>query len=419
MKKKCIPLTLAFLMAFSQAVPAFAAEAGGEWISGWTGKAGSTEYSVDISGDSFVLSNNKVNNGKFTDGEDSIIYAAQKISGEEDFTFSATVSIDSYSVTEESSNPQQGSVGIAVLDDLYNKTDDIAYTDSLFLGSYAPDKKSDMAIYPIIRDNSDKKAVGEALSDTFKNSGENLGEFDLKIEKSGNMYTFTCGEKSYSAEVYSFDGDIYPALYIARNAKASFKNVKLDIAEKRPVKVEIKDAQTEYFYGQALKPVTAVVSYSDGTSAETSELSVKGYKAETLGKQKLTVSAGAAKTQFTVTVKPRTVQAINVDYLPVKTKYAKGGVFNSDGLQVSAVYADGSSEILDSENINIKLGGKTVKDGDILPSAGKLTAIVSRKDTKGVKSGKAVDRFDVEVSTKTVTKLEITPPAKTKYYVGD
>ena len=143
MKKKCIPLTLAFLMAFSQAVPAFAAEAPGEWVSGWTGKAGSTEYSVDISGDSFVLSNNKVNNGKFTDGEDSIIYAAKKISGEEDFTFSATVSIDSYSVMEESSNPQQGSVGIAVLDELYNKTDDIAYTDSLFLGSYAPDKKSE------------------------------------------------------------------------------------------------------------------------------------------------------------------------------------------------------------------------------------------------------------------------------------
>lgn len=419
MKKKCIPLTLAFLMAFSQAVPTFAAPVEGEWIKGWTGKADNTEYSVDGEGSSFVLSNNKVNNGKFTDGEDSIIYAAQKISGDEDFTFSATVSIDSYSVMEESSNPQQGSVGIAVLDELFNKTDNIAYTDSLFLGSYAPDKKSDMAIYPIIRDNSDKKSVGDALSDSFKNAGEGLGKFDLKIEKSGNMYTFTCGEKSYSAEVYSFDGDIYPALYIARNAKASFENVKLDIADKHPVKVEIKDAQTEYFYGQALKPITAAVSYSDGSSAETTELSVKGYKPETLGKQKLTVSAGAAKTQLTVTVKPRTVQSVNIDYLPVKTKYAKGGVFNSEGLQVSAVYSDGSSEVIDSKDINIKLGSKAVKDGDILPAAGRLTAVVSRRDTKGVNSGKAVARFDVEVSPKTVTKLEITPPAKTKYYVGD
>ncbi len=419
MKKKCIPLTLAFLMAVSQAMPAFGAEASGEWLTGWTGKAGSTEYSVDGSGDSFVLANNKVNNGKFTDGEDSIIYAAKKISGEEDFTFSATVSIDEYSVMAESSNPQQGSVGIAVLDDLFNKTDDIAYTDSLFLGSYAPDKKSDMAIYPIIRDNSDKKTVGDALSDTFKNEGENLGEFELKIEKSGNMYTFTCGEKSYSAEVYNFDGDIYPALYIARNAKASFKNVKIEIADRRPVKVEIKDAQTEYYYGQALKPVTALVTYSDGTTAETSELSVKGYKPETVGKQKLTVSAGAAKTRYTVTVKPRTVKTISVDYTPVKTKYAKNGVFNSTGMQVSAVYEDGSSEVLDNDSVNIKLGGKTVKDGDILPTAGKLTAFVTRKDEKGVKSGKAVARFDVEVSPKTVTSLEIKPPAKTKYYVGD
>ena len=77
MKKKCIPLTLAFLMAFSQAVPAFAAPVNGEWLKGWTGKAGSTDFTVTENGDSFVLSNDKVNNGKFTDGEDSIIYAAQ------------------------------------------------------------------------------------------------------------------------------------------------------------------------------------------------------------------------------------------------------------------------------------------------------------------------------------------------------
>ena len=419
MKKKCIPLTLAFLMAFSQAVPAFAAPVNGEWLKGWTGKAGSTDFTVTENGDSFVLSNDKVNNGKFTDGEDSIIYAAQKISGEEDFTFSATVSIDEYSLGEESSNPQQGSVGIAVLDDVFNKTDDVTYTDSLFLGSYAPDKKSDMAIYPIIRDNSDKKAVGDALSDTFKNTGEKLGEFDLTIAKSGNMYTFTCGDKSYTSEVYSFDGDIYPALYIARNAKASFKNVKLETADKRPEKITVTKAETEYFYGQALSPVTALVNYTDGSSVETSEISVKGYKPEKLGKQKLIVSLGSAKTELYVTVKPRITTDINVDYTPVKTVYAKNGVFSAQGMQVSATYSDGSTEILDADDLNVKIGGKNVKDGDILPTAGKFDAIVTRKSAKGYEAGKAAGRFKVEVSAKTVTKLEVVPPAKTKYYIGD
>ena len=419
MKKKCIPLTLALLMSFSQAVPAFASPVTGEWLKGWTGKAGSTDYTVSENGDSFVLSNDKVNNGKFTDGEDSIIYAAQKISGEEDFTFSATVSIDEYSLGEESSNPQQGSVGIAVLDDVFNKTDDIAYTNSVFLGSYAPDKKSDMAIYPIIRDNSDKKSVGDALSDTFKNTGEDLGEFELSITKSGNMYTFACGENKYSAEVYSFDGDIYPALYIARNAKASFKNVKLDIADKRPEKVTVKEAETVYFYGQALKPVTAVISYTDGSQAETSEVSVKGYKPEKLGKQKLIVSAGAAKTVLDVTVKPRVTTDIEVDYAPVKTVYPQNGVFSTQGMQVRAKYNDGSEEILDDDDYTVKFAGKTFKDGDILPKAGVYTATVERKSEKGCEKGKAVDRFKIEVSAKTVTKLDVVPPAKTKYYIGD
>ena len=419
MKKKCIPLTLALLMSLSQAVPAFASPVTGEWLKGWTGKAGSTDYTVSENGDSFVLSNDKVNNGKFTDGEDSIIYAAQKISGEEDFTFSATVSIDEYSLGEESSNPQQGSVGIAVLDDVFNKTDDIAYTNSVFLGSYAPDKKSDMAIYPIIRDNSDKKSVGDALSDTFKNTGEDLGEFELSITKSGNMYTFACGENKYSAEVYSFDGDIYPALYIARNAKASFKNVKLDIADKRPEKVTVKEAETVYFYGQALKPVTAVISYTDGSQAETSEVSVKGYKPEKLGKQKLIVSAGAAKTVLDVTVKPRVTTDIEVDYAPVKTVYPQNGVFSTQGMQVRAKYNDGSEEILDDDDYTVKFAGKTFKDGDILPKAGVYTATVERKSEKGCEKGKAVDRFKIEVSAKTVTKLDVVPPAKTKYYIGD
>ena len=417
MKKKILPLTLAAMMSISGAMPAFAAD--GEWIKGWTGKEGSTDHSITETADGFVLANDKVNNGKFTDGEDSIIYAAQKIAGDEDFTFSADVSIDEYSVMEESSNPQQGSVGIAILDDTFNKTDTIAYTDSVFLGALAADKKSDPAIYPIIRDNSDKKAVGDALSDTFKNEGRDLGKFTLSISKSGYLYTFDCGGKTYSAEVYNFEGDIYPCVYIARNVKATFSNVKLQVAARKPVGISIKEAQTEYTYGESLKPITAVVEYSDGTSEETKEVSVKGYKPEHTGSQKLTVSAGSAKTELYVNVRPHVTKDIEVTYTPVKTSYAKNSVFSTQGMEVTAFYKDGSKEVLDPEDYTLKLGGKTIKDGDILTQTGSLTAIVTRKNEKGYDAGNAAARFKVEVADKTVTSVELTPPVKTNYYIGD
>ncbi|MBQ9604775.1 MAG: bacterial Ig-like domain-containing protein, partial [Firmicutes bacterium] len=417
MKKKILPLTLAALMSFSGAMPAYAAD--GSWIKGWTGKEGGSDYSITETTDGFILSNDKVNNGKFTDGEDSIIYAAQKIAGDEDFTFSAAVSIDEYSVMEESSNPQQGSVGIAILDDTFNKTDSVAYTDNVFLGAYAPDKKTDPAICPIIRDNSDKKSVGDALSDSFKNEGRDLGTFNLSITKSGNLYTFDCDGKTYTAEVYNFEGDIYPCVYIARNVKATFGNVKLQVAAKKPTGITIKEAQTEYTYGESLKPVTAVVEYSDGTSEETNEVSVKGYKSETLGSQKLIVSKGSAKTELYVNVKPHVTKDIEVTYTPVKTSYAKNAVFSTQGMEVTAFYKDGSKEVLDPEDYTIKLGGKGVKDGDKLEQTGSLTAIVTRRNKKGYDGGSAAARFKVDVADKTVTELELTPPVKKTYYIGD
>ena len=119
--KKYLSLGLALTMALSSMQAAvFADEV---WQSGWTGKAGSTDFTIAADGDSITISNDKVNNGKFSDGEDSIIYYAGKASADSDFELNATVHIDEFSVMEESSNPNQSSVGIAVLDDLYNKTE--------------------------------------------------------------------------------------------------------------------------------------------------------------------------------------------------------------------------------------------------------------------------------------------------------
>lgn len=173
MKKRlvCFGLALAFSLSSFSAI----SFAEGSWKKGWTGKADAAAYTVNANGSTVTMSNDNVNNGKFTDGEDSIVYYANELKADEDFELKATVNIDSYNTAKDGSNPQQGSVGIGVLDSLYNKTDDKTYDDGVFLGSYASQKDSPMAIHSLVRANSSKKTVGDALSDTFANTGENLG----------------------------------------------------------------------------------------------------------------------------------------------------------------------------------------------------------------------------------------------------
>lgn len=158
MKKRIIYAGMALTMAFTNigSIPISAA-IDSSWIVDWTGKDGSINFNVTTTDNNVVMENTKVNNGKFSDSEDSIIYYAKEFDNADDFEISAKVTINEYNTMEESSNPQQGSVGIAVLDSLYHKTDDISYDDGLFLGTYAPSKSDDLTFRAMSRNSSDKK----------------------------------------------------------------------------------------------------------------------------------------------------------------------------------------------------------------------------------------------------------------------
>lgn len=423
MKRKCICFGLATIMALSN-VPVFGAETQGQWQQGWTGKEGSTNYTYNINGNSVTITNNKVNNGKFSDGEDSIVYYAQEMDCDDDFTLSATVTIDEYSTMEESSNPQQNSVGIAVIDELFNKTEAITYTDSVFLGAYAEKKTSDVAFYPIYRGSSDKKTIGEPLSDSFANSGSNLGTFDLTISKVGTTYTLTCGDNSTVVEMNYMEDKVYPCLYIARNVSASFSNVKLQTADKKPVALSVKGTfKDTYYYGEALDltGMEAVVTYDDGTSEATDQYSVKGFNSTKLGKQKLTLSRGKAKAEIFVTVKNKTTKEINVNYAPVRCDYYKNANLDLTGMEVEAVYDNNTSEILTENQYVLKINNKAYTNGDVLDPnlSGNQTVSVYRIDEKGIDGGIAVGHFDINIENKALTALEVTAPKKTIYYIGD
>lgn len=420
MKKKlvCFSLALSFALGNVSALT-FADDS---WKSGWTGKEGGKDFTVEDNSGSVVISNDKVNNGKFSDGEDSIIYYANEVSADNDFTLSAKVTIDEYNVMEESSNPQQGSVGIAVLDSLYNKTDDIAFDDAVFLGAYAEKKDSDAAIYPVYRDGSAKKTVGEALSDTFSNTGEGLGTFDLKIKKTGSAYTLTCGENSTTIKMDKLEESIYPCLYIARNVKATFTDVSLDVETRKAVSLTLSgEYKKDYLYGDDLdiSSLTGTVVYDDGSQQKTQDFLVSGYNSKKVGAQKVTLSVGNAKADIDVTVSNLATEKIEVEYPPVKTKYALSSPFDPSGLVVTAYYADGTVKTLDESEIVCRMDGTTLNKGTILKSSGRRAVRVSQKPTSGIDTNVSGE-FTLEIGKKKYTSIKVEKqPVKTKYYLGD
>ena len=64
----------------------------------------------------------------------------------------------------------------------------------------------------------------------------------------------------------SFEDTIYPCLYIARNVKATFSDVKITKPTKKAVSMEIKgECKTKYIYGEELDltGIDAIVTYND------------------------------------------------------------------------------------------------------------------------------------------------------------
>lgn len=415
-------LIAASMIFSSMNVTSFADDA--QWIKGFTGSEKSKDFAFsNESSNGVTIENTKVNNGKFSDGEDSFIYYAQELAGDVDFEFKATVNIDKYNMGEEASNPQQGSIGIAVIDELYNKTDDKKFTDGIFLGAYAKDKKSDMSICPMIRANSDTKEIGESLSETFSNSGENLGKFDLTIKKSGNIYTFICGEKSYTYEMNSFEDKIYPCLYVARNAVASFSNVSLNIDTRKITNLILNDDyKNTYYYGEKIDKESFKVTaeYDNGTTEEIDDFTLKGFNSTKSGKQTIYISKGNAKIPVSVTVKNRTISELKINYAPAKSTYYLGTPFSSEGISITAKYDDETEKQLDNTAFSLKINGKNLKDRDILTDAGVKTVSVIPKSQKGINSSTISTSFNIEVKDETLKCAEIKElPVKTVYYLGD
>lgn len=114
----------------------------------------------------------------------------------------------------------------------------------------------------------------------------------------------------------------------------------------------------EYYSGESFDKTGMVVRarYSDGTTQNVSGYSVLGFNSTLpAGTQTLTVSyteGGVTKTTtFTIRIipkpEPKTLASISVKG-PSKTRYKVGEAFDPTGMEVTAKYSDGSTELLNA-----------------------------------------------------------------------
>lgn len=131
------------------------------------------------------------------------------------------------------------------------------------------------------------------------------------------------------------------------------------VPEKTLVAITVKSAPTTSTYelGTAsldLSGLEVEAFYSDGTTAilTSSQYTISGFNGSQSGAQTITVTSGGKSATFVVVVSdpdaPVELLALQIAKMPYRTMYGIGGVFNSDGIVVEALYSDGTQRTLEA-----------------------------------------------------------------------
>lgn len=178
-------------------------------------------------------------------------------------------------------------------------------------------------------------------------------------------------------------------------------------------------AKTSYKVDEELDTAGMAVkaAYSDGTEKELTaeDYTLRGFYSTMSGERKVTVSyrdgSQIATVAFDYTV-TNDMSGIELASLPEKTKYVQGDVLDLTGLEVTAVYTDGTVRTLAADEYKVS-GYDPEKAGE---------QEITVKVTDGEKEFTAVFQVTVEekaVEEKELVEIKITPPAKTEYRQGE
>ncbi len=178
----------------------------------------------------------------------------------------------------------------------------------------------------------------------------------------------------------------------------------VSVVAKKMIGIQVTKLPTKltYLEGEVFDPAGMVVTaqYNNGTSETIEEYNVSGYDSAP-GSKIIRVEYQGKSVTFTVNVRARSLESIEITKQPDKTEYIEGQELDTDGLVVTAHYDNGTSEPV----TGYSTAGYT---GEI----GMQTVVVTYQ-------GKTAS-FSVRVIARIVTGLEIQHlPNKTDYLEGD
>ncbi|MDO4301978.1 MAG: bacterial Ig-like domain-containing protein [Clostridia bacterium] len=235
-----------------------------------------------------------------------------------------------------------------------NRDGNIDELDSIWILRYKPG----MAFITVSKDNN---------SDYFYVNVEDRAVTSIKVAHQPNKTEYIDGQQFDSTglvvEAVYNDGtsEIIEDYTIENNTVTSgmtnvhitygnvYTTVPITVLNKNVVKLEVthQPVKTEYVDGQEFDNTGLVVkaTYTDGSTAIIDDYTITPDKLS-IGDTVVTLAKDGVNTTVPVTVVERVVDHIEVTRLPNKLDYNEGEVFNPDGMEITAVYNDGSKTVI-------------------------------------------------------------------------
>lgn len=175
------------------------------------------------------------------------------------------------------------------------------------------------------------------------------------------------------------------------------------------IEITKQPAKTDYVEGQTFDRtgMEVTATHKDGSREVVTAYGVTPLVLSTVGDgQKVTVSYAGCDAEVTVNVIARVQTGIEVTKMPDKTVYLTGETFDPTGMEVSAVFNDGSKELL-----------VTAPEEEPLWTYAPRTALVPGANEITVTSGDYTAKIEVTAKAQTGVKIT-TPPTTVEYANG-
>ena len=210
---------------------------------------------------------------------------------------------------------------------------------------------------------------GYGCADVYVNGnqlGQNVTDF---------YQSFPCGSTYEIKNIQAYNGYTYTGVHsgslsgiIKGDTEVNLAFVK-NAAVCTGINIASKPSKVDYLEGDAWNPggLSVTASYSDGTTKNvTGSCQITGYDS-TPGVKTITVSYSGFNTAFSVNVRRKELDRLELVSAPKKTTYNIGEPLDYEGLQLKAYYNNGTSEIVNNytnyveKNITDTEGKKTIE----------------------------------------------------------